>query len=579
MKRREFISQLPFLSAIPFSLGGVPFQILSNSKHPVFREKKYGDAKTVLIILQMHGGNDGLNTVIPVSNYDQYYNARPNLAIPDKFGPRAFIKLDSTLPEKAQVGLHPDMTGLKELYDMGKMCLIEGVSYPNSNGSHFRGRDIQFMGGGADDYYNSGWIGRYIQAELEEENYEYPDDFVNDPTNFRYKDPLALEFGNEVSLVFHQDERIPASISIDDPESFFDLVSNDPTNLPGYEEEELRLQRERGLPPDTLQGSNYYKELTWILGLEERSNPYADRLIEAYNKGGKSSVNYPRTYPLVAPAGSRNNPIAGQMEIIARLIGGGLETRVFLVRVGGFDTHANQVEKYDSTLGGHAALLYHISATIKAFQEDLKRRNVEHRVLTTTTTEFGRRIYSNFSFGSDHGEAAPMFLFGNLVKPGVLGDNMLENVTPWGNIAMQYDYRKIYASILEKWMGMKKEVIDTKVFPSDFMDKDDEALPIISEGAITEIINFKNERFYLKNCFPNPASEFTNITFRINNSAKVRLRLIDRNGHLVKELLNEVKDQGEHSIRVDVSTLQSGVYIYQLDAGNLRAAKKLIVVR
>jgi uncharacterized protein (DUF1501 family) len=572
MQRREFIQKLPFLSAIPFSLSGVPFKILSNQNHPIFKEKKYGDSQNVLIILQLHGGNDGLNTVIPLAEYDQYYNFRPNLAIPDS-GKRALIKLDSTLGANQQIGLHPDMIGMKQLYDRGRLCIVEGVSYPNANGSHFRGRDIMFMGGGSEDHYSNGWIGRYIEAELAEEGYEYPDDFVTDPNNFAYKDPLALEFGNEVSLIFHQKERIPTSISIGGPEEFYDLVK---IELDGYKDTETD---DRGIPPLALQDSPYYNELSWILGLEERSNPYAERMKQAYDNGLRqnSPVKYPTTYPLSAPAGSRNNPLQENFKIIANLIGGGLETRVFLVRIGGFDTHANQVEKYDPTMGAHAALLYHISATMKAFQEDLQFRNVEHRVLTVTTTEFGRRVYSNFSFGSDHGEAAPMFLFGNQVKPGFLGNNALFKITN-GNLGMQHDYRKVYASILEKWMGMDKTTVDTKVFLSDFEGKTEDALPIINDN-LTGIDDFKNERFFLRNCFPNPASDFTTIAFKINAPGKIRLKIVDTQGKVLKDILNEDKDTGDYEVKVDVSDLKSGTYLYQFESSYLKAVKKLIVLR
>ena len=129
----------------------------------------------VLIILQMHGGNDGLNCLIPVEKYDEYYSRRANIAIPAKNSVRKYIPLDSTIASDAQVGLHPDMQAMKGLYDQGRLTVVQGVSYKNNNGSHFRGRDIWFMGGSADDYLQSGWVGRYLQGEFAPQ--KYPEDF------------------------------------------------------------------------------------------------------------------------------------------------------------------------------------------------------------------------------------------------------------------------------------------------------------------------------------------------------------------------------------------------------------------
>ena len=167
----------------------------------------------VLIILQMHGGNDGLNCCIPVAKYDDYYSKRANIAIPAANSLRKYIELDSTLEENLRIGLHPDMQAMKAMYDQGRMTVVQGVSYKNNNGSHFRGRDITFMGGSYDDYFQSGWVGRYLQGEYAP--YRYPEEFLN--PNFPENDmldPLAIEIGGDVSLLFHQEGNIPASFSI-----------------------------------------------------------------------------------------------------------------------------------------------------------------------------------------------------------------------------------------------------------------------------------------------------------------------------------------------------------------------------
>jgi uncharacterized protein (DUF1501 family) len=273
------------------------------------------------------------------------------------------------------------MQAMKGMYDEGRMAFVQGVSYKNNNGSHFRGRDIWFMGGGSDDYYGSGWLGRYLQQEYAPE--VYPDDFPNS----EMLDPLAIEMGSDISLVFHQENNIPTSISLDNPESFFDLVDT----LEGFDDLDTD---KRGIPPAVLNPSPYWQELNWILEMEDKSEDYAERLYTVFQNGRASSVTYPETYPLNAPTGSKKNPLTPQLKLIAQLLDGGCKTKVFMIKIGGFDTHADQVESYDPTMGVHAALMYHISTAMKAFQEDLRAKGIEDRVLTVTTSEFGRRQLS-----------------------------------------------------------------------------------------------------------------------------------------------------------------------------------------
>lgn len=572
MKRRDFIKKLSWAS-VPFTIGGVPLKLMA--ENPLTRMAQQSTNDRVLVILQMHGGNDGLNCLIPVEAYDQYYSRRANIAIPAKNSVRKMIPLDGTLPSDAQVGLHPDMMAMKQMYDVGRVAFVQGVSYKNNNGSHFRGRDISFMGGSFDDYYSSGWIGRYLQQEFAPQT--YPDDFPND----EMKDPLAIEMGSDVSLIFHQQGNIPTSISLNDPVAFANLVNQ----LEGFVDEGVDP---RGKPPAFLENSPYGKELNWILGLEDKSEDYAERLFDVYSSAPQSSVIYPEKYPFNAPAGSQNNRLTPQLKLIARLLDGGgaglgVKTKVFLVKVGGFDTHAEQVESYDPTMGAHAALMYNIATAMKAFQEDLRARGIEDRVLTVTTSEFGRRIHSNGSYGTDHGTGGPMFLFGKGVQPGVVGKvpDLSKN-----NVEMQFDYRQVYANILKDWMLVNEDTINNDIFFRDFINGPKEQgtgnyepLPVASQiisGANSE---FVNDRFALKGCYPNPANEFTNIDFIINATSQVNLQLLDSQGKLVKVLLDETIEPGDHSIRVDLMGLKPGMYLYKIKSGFLKDTKKLVINR
>jgi uncharacterized protein (DUF1501 family) len=568
MKRRNFLKKLPLALSLPFAINGIPLKVMASN--PLSRLAQQGDSDRVLIILQLHGGNDGLNSLIPVEAYDLYYSRRANIAIPKSNSVRRYIPLDSTLPSDAQVGLHPDMQAMKALYDHGKMAFVQGVSYKNNNGSHFRGRDIWFMGGGSDDYFSSGWVGRYLQQEYAP--LQYPEDFPNEEINML--DPLGIEMGSDVSLIFHQEGNIPTSLSLNDPVAFANLVEE----LEGFQDKDIDP---RGKVPDFLNNSPYGKEMNWILGLEKKSDDYAKRLYEVYQAGGNTSVTYPEVYPFNAPTGSKRNHLSPQLKLIARLLAGGCKTKVFMVKIGGFDTHASQVESYDPTMGIHAALMYHISTAMKAFQDDLKARGLEDRVLTVTTSEFGRRVHSNGSYGTDHGTGGPIFVFGRGVKPGVVGK--VPDMTR-DNIEMQYDYRQVYANLLKDWMLVDEEKINNDIFFGNFINgpKEDggnyEPLPLATQ-VITGIESFVNQRFRLDNCHPNPAKNQTAFSFMINAEGLVRIVMYDQTGKAVKTLVNKTYEPGEHQVKVDLTGVPPGLYIYKLNIGSFEQAKKLIVTQ
>ena len=516
MRRRGFLRKLPLVAGSSFMLNNMPFSAMSKSA-PLYRLAASSDNDRVLILIQLHGGNDGLNTLIPVDQYAEYYQLRPNLAIPDN-GKRKFIDLDGTLSAEDQVGLHPDLTHIKELYDQAKVNIVQNVAYDNVNGSHFRSRDIWFMGGDYDEYLPSGWMGRFL-------DHEYPGYPENYP-NAEMPDPLAIEIGNGVSLAFHRNNGIPTAISIQNPEQFYNLITS-----------------VGGAPPEYIENTHYGEELKWIMDIEEKSNQYAGRLKDVYENGNNSpNVTYPELYPLNAPSGRIKNRLAPQLKMIARLLSGGVKTKIFLARLGGFDTHAEQVEPFDATMGTHAALLYHISSAMKAFQDDLKELGIEDRVITMTFSEFGRRAYSNGSYGSDHGTSAPMFIFGKMVKPGVIGTNPDLNNLNNGNLVHQYDYRQVFTSAVLDWLEADSAAISATLF-NDWVDS---RLPIIGNGITGTKEAFLNSRNFLEDCYPNPVTDRTVFSFRTSAKNRIKLDIVDIRGSVVKVLLNEVRGAGLH---------------------------------
>jgi len=544
MNRRNFLKKMTLTGAAPFMLSGIPVYLFARQSQ--LQQVAAGSLNDkVLVILQLHGGNDGLNTIVPVDQYSLYYNLRPNIAIPTN-GSRKYIPLDSTLPIEDQVGLHPDMIGAKELYDQGKMAIVQGVSYENNNGSHFRGRDIWFMGGGYNDYFGSGWMGRYL-----DESYPgYPDNYPND----QMPDPLGLEIGTGISLAFHRESGIPAGLSVQNPQQFYDLINSTGGELPA-----------------SIADSHYGDELEYIMGIEQQSNQYASRLKQVYEQGSNSSVIYPEKYPLNAPQGSLKNRLAGQLRLIARLLSGGIKTKIFLARIGGFDTHAEQVEPYDATMGKHAALLYHISSAMKAFQDDLRNLGLEDRVVSLTYSEFGRRPESNGSWGTDHGTGAPMLVFGKAVKPGIIGSNPdLANLVR-NNVPQQYDYRQPLTTILQDWLGADDATLDKTLF-GEFKNQ---KLDLIGEVTSSKDVFF-DRRFRLENCYPNPVKDITTIGFHINKSAIVKITVYDEQGRVMQEVINQQMTPGAHEVQVDLRTLKAGKYIYRLETDGFNDAKMLI---
>ncbi len=550
---------------MPFALQGIPIKLLA-SHEPMRRLAAQSDNDRVLVILQLNGGNDGLNTFIPIEQYDLYSSRRANIAIPHKVGNRTLIPLDSTLPSADQVGVHPDMLDFKYLYDMGKAAVFQGVSYKNNNGSHFRGTDIWFMGGTSDDYFSSGWIGRYLTSLYGPQ--QYPQDFPN----AEMPDPLALEMGNDMSLLFHQDGNIPTSISLGgSPGGLASLVEQ----LNGFEDEGLDP---RGNPPSFLNNSPYGKEMNWILGLEDKSETYIKRLLQVYESGAATSVTYPELYPFNAPAGSQRNPLSGQFQLVARLLGGGLKTKVFLLKIGGFDTHANQVEDYNPTMGVHGALLHHITSAVRAFQRDLLSRGIEDRVLTVTLSEFGRRIGSNGSYGTDHGTGGPVMMFGSGAKPGVYGTN--PDVTQ-NNVEMQFDFRQIYANILHEWMGVDKAVIANDIFFQDLIDGPREEggsyepMAVIKE-VITGSSDHLSTHFKVESVYPNPASDVLFVKVKVNDVQETNFSLINETGAVVLSFRQKLTP-GSQEVKMQLPVLTNGIYFLKVNSEKLNETRKIII--
>jgi uncharacterized protein (DUF1501 family) len=544
MKRRTFIKKSLGAATLPVVLQGIPISAFAEK----FSKMAAGSNNDrVVVMIQLMGGNDGLNTLVPINQYDKYKEFRPYISLPDQ-GSRKFILLNENDPLDQQLGLHPEMHHFKEMYDEDMVTIVQNVAYDNVDLSHFRGRDIWFMGGGADDHWHSGWMGRYLDSSFE----GYPEEYPND----EMPDPLGLEFGYNMSLIYQREEGIPAGLAILDPETFNQLVSGS-----GVE------------PPEWLPDSYYGDEMQYLMDIELQSNQYAHRIKEVYDEGINSpNVTYPETYPGQVEEGYKKNDLAWQLQAVAKMISGGSKTKTFLVKLNGFDSHADQVLENDSTQGVHAALLYHLSSAVKAFYDDLKDQGLDQKVITITTSEFGRRVYDNASFGSDHGAAAPQFIFGPQLKQRVFGNPPNLSAIDDGNLKHEFDYRQIYTSLLVDWMGTSPEVIDD-VRWSDFVDSRLDLFYTpdgIGEGkGFAEIGEVA--------VYPNPAREKTNVKFVLTKQGPVELSVYDLNGRRVRNIFNGQKQIGVHLFPVSLIGLRPGYYLIRLKSGIKVQSKKLVI--
>jgi uncharacterized protein (DUF1501 family) len=344
MKRRDFFKQtIPATVTLPALLNGFSVKAFTGAS-PLVQALMGAttDTDKVLVMIQLNGGNDGLNMVIPIETYRDYYTARANIAI----GQNKILPLNGT----SKTGLHPSMTGLQTLYNENKLAIIQAVGYPSPNFSHFRATDIWMSASDSNQVLPTGWIGRYL-------NIEYPN-FPNGYPTAQMPDPLAIQIGSVASLAL-QGPSFPMGMTISDPTSFYDFLDNvgDPV-------------------PNTPWG----KELAYIRMIMGQTEQYSNVI-----RAAAAKVTSQGSYP-------SNNDLAQQLRIVARLVKGGLKTRVYMVSTGGFDTHSSQVEAADTTTGGHAKLMARVSDAIKCFMDDLKGLGVEERVVGFNISELGRRI-------------------------------------------------------------------------------------------------------------------------------------------------------------------------------------------
>ncbi|MEW6702944.1 MAG: DUF1501 domain-containing protein [Bacteroidota bacterium] len=509
MKRREFLHNLAMATGVTISVAGIPIKAFARP----FMNIQSSSGK-ILVLIQLKGGNDGLNTVIPLDQYSIYISKRPNLKIDENL----IVKLtDAT-------GVHPALAPLKPLFDEGKLTVIQGVGYPNQNRSHFRSTDIWLTASDSDKYIFDGWVGRYLLKAFP----DYP--------NIPPAHPMAIQIGSVQSGLFDSQQG-GLAVAFDNPDSFYQLVNG--------------ISADADPPPATIAGD----ELKFLKEVAALSVKYASVIKEKADKG-----NPKQDY-------SKGGTFGGQLKIIADLIAGGLETPVYLATLDGFDTHANQANT-------HQTLLSRLGESLKSFQADLEQLGFADKVVVLTFSEFGRRVTENGSLGTDHGAALPMFLVGKNIQAGIFGLNPdLTNLDNNGDVKFLYDFRQVYATMLKDHFGMTNQQV------KDVLFKDFQTLPLLK--LITNVEDEKEipAQFTLSQNYPNPFNPETVINYQLSAFSFVTLKVYDVLGKEVATLVNEYQQPGEYNSQFSIRNYQlsSGVYFYQLRAGNFVETKKMIL--
>ena len=360
----------------------------------------------VLVIVQLGGGNDGLNTVVPYGSAT-YRRARPSLGIREPGRPGGAIDLD---PDRG-IGLHPELGGLRDLLDRGTLSIVQGVGYPNPNRSHFTSMDIWHT---ADtDARGPGWVGRFFDNTCEG---------APDPQK-------AVAIGRSAPLALLGREMAPVTFESADALDWTGSALGG-----GLGKAFLDTQREGVLP-----GTDPHGQAAFLMRTALDARASSDRIRRAV--AAAPITPFP------------NTPLARQLRTVAALIRAELPTRVHYVSLGGFDTHATQAN-------AHGALLRQVGGALRAFEAELDASGHAPRVVTMVFSEFGRRVRQNASGGTDHGAAAPLLLMGSAVRPGLLGEHpSLDQLDGSGDLRFSIDFRSVYAGLLEDWLGAEAEPV------------------------------------------------------------------------------------------------------------------------
>ena len=510
--RRSFIQALGLVGGGSMMLGSAAVSASKASPLSVALSKSEND--NILVIVRLKGGNDGLNTIVPVYDYSTYANLRPTI----RHQQNELFNLndDFAIPNF--------MNGLEAMWGDGQMKIVHGVGYPQQNLSHFSSSDI-WASASTPNFEPTGWWGRYFE-DL------YPDYLTNPPAI-----PPAIQIGSIGNLIFEGLENNYA-FTVANPDQLANVAEN------GALHDVLDL-------PDCVYGD----KLLFMRSTTNTTFTYAQVINDAYMASSNS-------------AAYEDEELANQLAIVARMIKGGLGTKVYMVTLNGFDTHANQEVN-------HRALLEDLSESMKAFYDDIGAVGMQNEVLTMTISEFGRRPYENGSNGTDHGAASPVMLFG----PGLNGSGFVSDhpdLSTWDNndnLIPTTDFRDVYSSVLTDWF-----CLDPTVVNDIFLNETYENLSLgfscetLSTPDFSDISKFSHVATYNNNT--------TNIEFIMPTTGHVDIKLYDILGKEIGTMKNEIMFPGKHVVDVKATIktrLSYGQYVYRIAVGGQFYSRSILI--
>lgn len=508
--RRSFIQALGLAGGGSMLMGGAAISATRPSPLSVALAESEND--NILVIIRLNGGNDGLNTIVPVYDYASYANLRPTI----RHQQSDLINLN------ADFAIPNYMGELEAVWGDGKMKVVHGVGYPEQNLSHFRSTDI--WASAADNFIEpTGWWGRYFE-DL------YPDYIINPP-----EIPPAIQIGSVGNLIFDGNNSNYA-FSVANPDQLQNVAEN------GVLHDVVNL-------PDCVYGD----KLLFMRATANTTFTYSQTINDAY-LAATNNADY------------GNGELAAQLAMVARLIKGGLGTKVYMVTLGSFDTHANQMVRQQE-------LLEDLSKSIKAFYDDLATSSMDDKVLAMTISEFGRRPYENGSEGTDHGAASPVMLFGTgLNGSGFVGTQ--PDINTWDandNLIPTSDFRDVYSTVLTNWFCLDPSIVNTVLLNETYQELDlgfnCETLNTSDFSNVARFAHvpiYKNNRVYIEINMP--------------TSSKVTIKLYDMMGREIATLANDYFMEGRHSIDIKAKsnqTLSFGQYIYRINTNGQYYSKSI----
>ncbi|KQC30323.1 DUF1501 domain-containing protein [Flagellimonas eckloniae] len=541
--RRSFIQALGIAGSGSMLLGSS--MVSASAPSPLTSAIAAAETDNILILIRLSGGNDGLSTVIPIQQYDTYANARPNIYIPES----KVLKLTDDF------GIPTYMGSLEPMWGEGQFKAVHGVGYEGQSLSHFTGSDIfantdltttGFSG------LNTGWMGRHFENI-------YPDYLITPPAS-----PAAIQIGNLSNLVFQGEE------------TNYAFVTNNIDQLEEIAETGVFYDIENAPFGDCMYGD----QLKFLRGVANTTYEYAGIIHDAYERG-QNQVEY------------QDNGFARQLALLARLIKGNLGTKVYMISLGGFDTHGNQPL-------AHERLMSNLSIALNNFYEDIAFTEQDDKVLSMTFSEFGRRIYENGSTGTDHGKAAPTLFFGSgLSGSAFVGEHPdLNSPNNRGNLEYTMDFRNLYGTVLAEWLcvpradveahllGYQYQAIDLgfncsgETFDDIAMDNDPPTLPETppsesEDPTDPEILNTVVHTPYY------PTENAPHIHLEMPFAAHVDIQLYNILGQNVGTVFNEMMLEGSTEINIREQmrdTLSTGKYIYRIQVGEEKMSKSVMIM-